>query len=29
MMDFSQIIPALPGLWEGMAMTLQLSLIHI
>jgi glutamate/aspartate transport system permease protein len=24
MMDFSEIIPALPGLWDGMAMTLQL-----
>lgn len=23
-MDFSQIVPALPGLWEGMALTLKL-----
>ncbi|GBL59527.1 ABC transporter permease subunit [Pseudomonas sp. R3.Fl] len=25
MMDFSSIVPALPGLWDGMAMTLQLT----
>ncbi|MCP1607206.1 glutamate/aspartate transport system permease protein [Pseudomonas citronellolis] len=24
-MDFSSIVPALPGLWDGMAMTLQLT----
>ncbi|UUD62417.1 amino acid ABC transporter permease [Pseudomonas seleniipraecipitans] len=29
MMDFSQIIPALPGLWEGMAMTLQLMVMGV
>jgi glutamate/aspartate transport system permease protein len=29
MMDFSQIIPALPGLWDGMAMTLQLMVMGI
>jgi len=28
-MDFSQIIPALPGLWEGMAMTLQLMVMGV
>ena len=30
--DFTGIIPAIPGLWNGMLMTLQLmvlSLIHI
>ncbi|KES20872.1 MULTISPECIES: amino acid ABC transporter permease [Pseudomonas] len=25
MMDFGSIVPALPGLWDGMAMTLQLT----
>ena len=29
MMDFSQIVPALPGLWEGMAMTLQLTALGV
>ncbi|WP_175154210.1 amino acid ABC transporter permease [Phytopseudomonas flavescens] len=29
MMDFSQIIPALPGLWEGMAMTLELMVMGV
>ena len=28
-MDFSEIIPALPGLWDGMAMTLQLMALGI
>jgi glutamate/aspartate transport system permease protein len=28
-LDFSAIIPALPGLWEGMAMTLQLAVLGI
>ncbi|SDH22660.1 glutamate/aspartate transport system permease protein [Pseudomonas flavescens] len=28
-MDFSQIIPALPGLWEGMAMTLELMVMGV
>ncbi|WP_178122489.1 amino acid ABC transporter permease [Pseudomonas sp. R-28-1W-6] len=29
MMDFSAILPALPGLWQGMAMTLQLMLLGV
>ncbi|QLF93934.1 ABC transporter permease subunit [Pseudomonas sp. ABC1] len=29
MMDFSQIIPALPGLWDGMAMTLELMVMGV
>ncbi|MEN1831602.1 ABC transporter permease subunit [Pseudomonas lijiangensis] len=29
MMDFSGIIPALPGLWNGMVMTLQLMVLGI
>ncbi|WP_177330547.1 amino acid ABC transporter permease [Pseudomonas sp. TTU2014-080ASC] len=29
MMDFSPIIPALPGLWEGMLMTLQLTVMGV
>ncbi|WP_374440647.1 amino acid ABC transporter permease [Pseudomonas panipatensis] len=29
MMDFSAIIPALPGLWDGMAMTLQLTVLGV
>ncbi|WP_181953404.1 amino acid ABC transporter permease [Stutzerimonas kirkiae] len=29
MMDFSQIIPALPGLWDGMAMTLKLMVMGV
>lgn len=28
-MDFSQIIPALPGLWEGMLMTLKLLVMGV
>ncbi|MWV14680.1 ABC transporter permease subunit [Pseudomonas sp. L-22-4S-12] len=28
-MDFSAILPALPGLWQGMAMTLQLMLLGV
>ncbi|TBU89051.1 amino acid ABC transporter permease [Stutzerimonas kirkiae] len=28
-MDFSQIIPALPGLWDGMAMTLKLMVMGV
>ncbi len=28
-MDFSAIIPALPGLWDGMAMTLQLTVLGV
>ena len=28
-MDFSQIVPALPGLWEGMAMTLELMVLGV
>lgn len=28
-MDFSAIVPALPGLWQGMAMTLQLMLLGV
>ena len=28
-MDFSGIVPALPGLWNGMKMTLQLMLMGI
>ena len=28
-MDFSAIIPALPGLWDGMAMTLQLMVLGV
>ncbi|KRW61146.1 amino acid ABC transporter permease [Pseudomonas sp. TTU2014-080ASC] len=28
-MDFSPIIPALPGLWEGMLMTLQLTVMGV
>lgn len=28
-MDFSQIIPALPGLWEGMVMTLRLMVMGV
>ncbi|MDN6856276.1 ABC transporter permease subunit [Pseudomonas sp. CAN2814] len=29
MMDFSQIVPALPGLWEGMLTTLQLMVLGV
>ncbi|WP_220803912.1 amino acid ABC transporter permease [Pseudomonas sp. NCCP-436] len=29
MMDFSQIIPALPGLWDGMLVTLQLMVLGV
>ncbi|WP_197020070.1 amino acid ABC transporter permease [Zestomonas thermotolerans] len=29
MMDFSAILPALPGLWEGMLTTLQLMLLGV
>ncbi|WP_259759212.1 amino acid ABC transporter permease [Pseudomonas sp. GCEP-101] len=29
MMDFSQIVPALPGLWEGMFTTLQLMILGV
>ncbi|MDH0292642.1 ABC transporter permease subunit [Pseudomonas sp. GD04087] len=29
MMDFSQIVPALPGLWEGMLTTLQLMILGV
>jgi glutamate/aspartate transport system permease protein len=29
MMDFSAIIPALPGLWDGMLMTLQLTVMGV
>ncbi|HRL95175.1 MAG: ABC transporter permease subunit [Pseudomonadaceae bacterium] len=29
MMDFSAIVPALPGLWEGMQMTLQLMALGV
>ncbi|MDF3931931.1 amino acid ABC transporter permease [Pseudomonas citronellolis] len=29
MMDFSSIVPALPGLWDGMAMTLQLTALGV
>ncbi|WP_178119483.1 amino acid ABC transporter permease [Pseudomonas sp. SCB32] len=29
MMDFSQIVPALPGLWDGMLSTLQLMALGI
>ncbi|WXL28066.1 ABC transporter permease subunit [Ectopseudomonas mendocina] len=29
MMDFSPIIPALPGLWDGMLMTLQLTVMGV
>ena len=28
-MDFSAIVPALPGLWEGMQMTLQLMALGV
>jgi len=28
-MDFSQIIPALPGLWDGMVMTLKLMVMGV
>ncbi len=28
-MDFSQIVPALPGLWEGMFTTLQLMILGV
>lgn len=28
-MDFSQIIPALPGLWDGMLITLQLMVLGV
>jgi glutamate/aspartate transport system permease protein len=28
-MDFSGIVPALPGLWDGMAMTLQLMVMGV
>ncbi len=28
-MDFSAIIPALPGMWEGMAMTLKLLVLGV
>ncbi|GIZ12624.1 amino acid ABC transporter permease [Pseudomonas sp. NCCP-436] len=28
-MDFSQIIPALPGLWDGMLVTLQLMVLGV
>ena len=28
-MDFSAIVPALPGLWDGMAMTLQLMVMGV
>ncbi|AGI22717.1 ABC transporter permease [Pseudomonas sp. ATCC 13867] len=28
-MDFSQIVPALPGLWEGMLSTLQLMVLGV
>ena len=28
-MDFSEIIPALPALWEGMVMTLQLMVMGV
>ena len=28
-MDFSQILPALPGLWQGMALTLQLLVLAV
>lgn len=28
-MDFSQIVPALPGLWEGMVTTLQLMVLGV
>ena len=28
-MDFSQIIPALPGLWDGMQMTLRLLVMAV
>ncbi|EEG09649.1 amino acid ABC transporter permease [Pseudogulbenkiania ferrooxidans] len=28
-MDFSQILPALPGLWQGMALTLQLLILAV
>ncbi len=28
-MDFSQIVPALPGLWEGMLTTLQLMVLGV
>ena len=28
-MDFSAIIPALPGLWDGLLMTLQLMLLGV
>ena len=28
-MDFSSIVPALPGLWDGMAMTLQLTALGV
>ncbi len=28
-MDFSQIVPALPGLWEGMLTTLQLMILGV
>ncbi|WP_447753396.1 amino acid ABC transporter permease [Pseudomonas nicosulfuronedens] len=29
MMDFSQIVPALPGLWDGMLTTLQLMVLGV
>ncbi|MCJ1884747.1 ABC transporter permease subunit [Pseudomonas sp. LA21] len=29
MMDFSQIVPALPGLWEGMLTTFQLMILGV
>ncbi|HBK52199.1 MAG TPA: amino acid ABC transporter permease, partial [Pseudomonas sp.] len=28
-MDFSEIIPALPALWEGMVMTLKLMVMGV
>ena len=28
-MDFSAIVPALPGLWNGMLMTLQLMVLGV
>ncbi|WP_437879751.1 amino acid ABC transporter permease [Pseudomonas sp. LRF_L74] len=29
MMDFSQIVPALPSLWEGMLVTLQITVLGV
>src|SRR5690606_36049836 len=29
MLDFSQLIPALPGLWDGMLVTLQLMVLGV